>query len=1118
MEISNQGGGLLWVLRKAIPEQLLRVMKLTVVLLFFACLHVSARSYSQNVSFSGKNVPLETVLQSLEKQTGLSFFFNYDVIRDARLVTLDVKAVKLETVLDLVLGEAGLDYYRQGKTIFVVKRAVGAGVAGRPVPGLNPAVIEVKGRVLNEQGESLAGATVTVKGTNKTTLTDSKGEFLIKNVAPGATLEVTFLGYQKRDIAATSEDVMVRMAIASSKLDEVQVIAYGQTSQRLSTSDVTVVKAADIEKQPVTNALLALDGRVPGLFITQTTGLPGSGVTVRIDGKNSIANGNDPLYVIDGVPYISQLPPTVTNVLGTSGLSGAGAGNPMSFLNPADIESISVLKDADAISIYGSRAANGAVLITTKKGKPGPARFDVGFLDGWGAVPHKLDLMSTPQYLAMRHEAIANDGLVTKSTDYDINGTWDTTRHTDWQKVFLGGKAEYLNLNAQASGGTSVAQYLIGANYHQDGTVFPWNFSDRKGSVHFSIGSGTMDQRFHISLTGNYMIDNNNLPEQDQTRLALTTAPDAPKLYNADGSLNWMPAASGTSSWTNPLATWKNQYIVKTSNLVSNLSMDYRILPGLSIKSNLGYTSLQGNELLTLPAIAVAPESQATWARNANYGTTNVNSWIWEPQLDYKLPLGKFKINLLAGGTFQRTNTTDVQLSGSGYNNDQVLGNQASATTLSAYTDLISVYKYNAAFGRINLNWNDKYIVDLNGRRDGSSRFGPANQFHDFGSAGAAWVFSQERLFREHLQFISFGKLKGSYGIAGNDQIGDYKFLSLYSPYVVAVPYENSPGLTPTALSNPALEWEITKRLEGGAELGLIKDRILLGLVYYRNRSSNELLSYALPIITGFSSIAKNFPATVENYGWEFNLTATDVKSKNFTWSTGFNFTIANNKLLSFKNFTNSSYVNSLAIGKPITLIKAFRYRGVNSTTGVYQFADVHGNITSTPSALTDRTAYINTAPTFYGGLNNNLRWKEIELDLLFQFVQQKGANYAFGQTPGQFNDNQPTYLLSRWRKPGDVTGIQRFNSNSSLFTQYGDATSSDANYKHASYIKLKNVSLYWQLPDEWMKKVGVRTFRLYAQGQNLLTFTRYKGLDPETLSTGMPTLRVITFGAQIGL
>ncbi|HEX9512826.1 MAG TPA: SusC/RagA family TonB-linked outer membrane protein, partial [Puia sp.] len=970
--------------------------------------------------------------------------------------------------------------------------------------------------------------TVTIKKLGKSGTTNEKGEFVLQNVPNGTyTVEISYVGYEKftSEIVASDNTMMVNAELKKStnRLDEVQVIAYGTTTERFNTGNVSVVKAEDIEKQPVNNPLLALEGRVPGLVITQAAGLPGSGVTVQIQGQNSIGNGNDPFYVIDGVPYTSQLLPSLNHLLlGTSGVNNPQAGNPLSYINPSDIESISVLKDADATAIYGSRAANGAILITTKKGKAGQTKADINMQSGWGQVTRKLDLLNTQQYLQMRHEALNNDGITASlaNGDYDLL-QWDTTRYTDWQKALIGGTAQYTNVSASVSGGTTTTQYIVGGTYHRETTVFPGHFADQKGSLHFNINSVSANQKFRLQLSGNYLVDNNQLPGIDLTNTAITLAPNEPSLYNADGSLNWAPSATGTSTfYNNPLSYLYNKYTNKANNLISNAVFSYQVLPGLDVRSSFGYTNLQINEIATSPLISTPPEARPYNQSAAQYGNNNINSWIIESQVSYKRVIGKGRIEALVGTTINQNNSNGQQLTGIGYNSDLVLEDIRSAASVTVQSTIASLYKYNALFGRLSYNWDDKYLINLTARRDGSSRFGAANQFHNFGAAGIGWIFSKEAIIRNTLPFLSFGKLRASYGTTGNDQIGDYQFLNLYRPTYAQVPYQGATGLAPNGLANPYLQWEETKKLQFGLEVGFLKDRILLNTNYFQNRSSNQLLNYVLPIITGFVGIARNFPATVQNKGWEFTLTVTNVKTRDFTWSTHINLTLPQNKLVAFPNLASSSYAAALAIGQPITIQHVFHLISVNDTTGIYQFADSKGNPTYNPSFGTDYTVIINTSPKFYGGFQNSFSYKGFQLDFLFQFVKQKALNYFLGYYPGTEGSNQPVSVLSRWQKPGDIAPIQRYNSNYGLFQQFFDASVfSDAAYSDASYIRLKNLSLSWQLPEVWRKKAHLQNARLYMQGQNLLTITKYQGMDPENESTiSLPPLRVLSVGVQVEL
>ena len=730
--------------------------------------------------------------------------------------------------------------------------------------------------------------------------------------------------------------------------------------------------------------------------------------------------------------------------------------------------------------------------------------------------------MNTPQYLQMRHEAINNDGLITQSSDFDINGTWDTTRFTDWQKTLIGGTAQHTNVYGSVSGGNSTTQYLFGATYNrQDHGYSLVIFSDQKGAVNISINSTSSNQKFHFRFTGNYLIDNNQLPQLDLTGQAMILPPDAPRIYNKDGNLNWAQE-NGTSTWQNPLASNYNTYQNKTSNLVSNVIISYTIFPGLDLKSSFGYNKLLSNEFIANPLIAWAPEYRPYLQRVSEFGTNSISSWIIEPQISYNKTIGKGTLDVLLGTTIHQMYSNGLQIEALGFNSDQLLGDISAASSVVPQSATNTVYKYNAVFGRLNYNWSDKYILDLSIRRDGSSRFGPANQFHNFGAAGFAWLFSNEGFIKNSLPFLSFGKLRASYGTSGNDQIGDYKFLNLYTSTYAPVPYQSLVGLTPNGLTNPYLEWEEAKKLEFGTELGFVKDRILITVSHYQNRSSNQLLPYNLPVITGAYSVVKNFPAIVQNSGWEFTLATVNIKTKDFEWTSHFNISLPSNKLISFPNLDNTPYANSFMIGKSLGDLHVLHFMGVDPATGIYQFADGHGGITSDPDTLnysTGHFAIINGFPKLFGGFDNSFRFKGFELDILFQFAKQMGPNYYFGplNPAGSFNINEPTYLLNRWQEPKDIATHQRYNSNYSLAQPLSDVQQSDAGYSDASYIRLKNLSLSWQLPVTWRAKAHLQNARVFILAQNLLTFTSYTGLDPETRSSiTLPPLRVVTFGFQV--
>jgi TonB-dependent starch-binding outer membrane protein SusC len=1102
--------------------QLVKVMKITGFLLVVALCHVSAAGFSQQVTLSLKDAPIEKVFREIERQTGYGFLYNKKMLADLPTVTLHVKNADIKEVLDQCFRSEQIEYVISEQTILIREKiqAVKESVrANTPPSG------EVTGNITDESGQPLAGATIKLKNGKILGLSDEKGDFKLKNVAANAVIEISFTGYGVAEIQVNGQSALkISLKRANNKLDDVQVIAYGTTTQRLNTGNVTTVTSREIEEQPVSNPLAALEGRVPGLVVTQATGAPGGGFTVQIRGQNSIANGNAPFYVVDGVPY----PSVAFGASQNETLQSGKGGSALNFLNPADIESIEVLKDADATSIYGSQAANGAILITTKKGKPGRMNINLNTYTGFGEVTRNPHLLNNQQYLNMRHEAFANDGA-TPSPNYDYDLTfWDTTRYTNWEKVLLGNTAHYDDAQASVSGGTVNTQYLVGGGYHRETAVFPvilpGQGEDQKGSAHANLTTASDNKKFKLGLNVQYSSDANTVQPNDFTGIAYTLLPDAPPIFNSEGKLNWAPLSPGQlGTWTNPFSGLYQTWKATTANLVSNATVSYTLLPGLEIKTSLGYTSQVTNALLTAPSTSLDPGiPNAVQYASSTFVTTNFHSWIAEPQLNYRLNLGKAGIlSALAGSTFRDDNSNYQQISAFGFVSDGLLGNLASASRFTPSSSGYD-YKYNALFGRLNYNWQDKYLVTLSGRRDGSSRFGPGKQFADFGAVGAAWIFSGEGFFKKHVSFLSFGKLRASYGTSGSDQIANYDFLNLYNTN--SYPYQGIQTLSPASLFNPDLAWEVDKKLEGGLELGFLKDRISTTISVYRSRSGNQLISTPLSEVTGFGAIPANLPALVQNSGLELVFNTTNIRSKNFRWTSSMNLTVPRNKLLAYPNFINSSYANTLVIGQPLTIQKVYHLLGVNDTTGVYQFATAKGSPTYNPTPNVDNTSLVNTNPKFYGGFQNRIEYKGISLDFHFQFVKQTGSNFIkyndSYSTPGVFQ-NQPSYVLNRWQKPGDIKPYEQFSQNYSgaayNATQY--VVNSDFAYSDASFIRLRNLALSYTLSPNWVHRAHLQDVRIKIQGENLLTITKYRGNDPESQNYfGLPPIRVLTAGIQVNL
>jgi TonB-linked SusC/RagA family outer membrane protein len=960
--------------------------------------------------------------------------------------------------------------------------------------------------IVTDNNGALPGVTIAIKSRPIAVLADEKGNYAII-AGSNDILVFSFLGYKSVEIPVTNRSIInVQLREDATNLKEVVINAgYYSTKESESTGNISKITSKDIETQPVTNVLAAMQGRMAGVNITQETGVPGGGFNIQIRGINSLrAEGNEPLYIIDGVPYASQ-------ALSYSQISTnmPGDGSPLNSINPDDIQSIEVLKDADATAIYGSRGANGVVLISTKKGKQGKTQFSVNASKGSGQVTQTMQLMNTEQYLAMRRQAFANDGITQiPDYEYDVNGTWDPTRYTDWQKELIGGTAEITGVQTSVSGGNEQTQFLLSGTYHSETTIFPGDFIYKKAAFHSNINHESENKKFKLNFSSNYTHQDNDQPWTDFTLMAMSLAPNAPALYDAQGNLNWE-----NNTWDNPLANLEGKFNSKTGDIVANTLLSYQLFKNLELKSSFGYTNLHYNESRTTPSTQYNPAYNIT-SKNSSILVNNTNrqSWIIEPQINWKKEFGKSNLDVLLGSTFLNQDSDRLIIRGRGFTSNSLMHDLASATTITVLNNQETNYKYQAFFGRINWKWQDTYILNATGRRDGSSRFGPGKQFATFGAVGAAWLFSKEQFLKNNAAFFSFGKLRASYGTTGNDQIGDYQFMDTYSSSGSS--YQGVVGLQPTRLFNPDYGWETNTKLEIALETGFLDDRIFFTWAWYDNKSSNQLVGIPLPATTGFSSLQANLDATVQNTGVEVTLRSTNIQTPQFNWTTNFNLTVPQNKLVSFPGLESSTYANQYVVGQSINIQKLYNNTGLNPQTGIYSFEDVNGDdILSYPD---DSQTIRDLSPKYFGGLQNHLEYKGWQLDFLFQFVKQENYNWAYiAGLPGAFV-NQSVYASDSWQKPSDSSPYQQYSTgvNNAVVEAYYKYISSTAAVSDASFIRLKNVALSYDLPKQWIKELRCK---IYMQGQNLLLFTPYKGADPEFRSAGyLPPLKVLTAGIQL--
>jgi TonB-linked SusC/RagA family outer membrane protein len=1065
---------------------------------------------NRRISISVSNQSLLSVLDSLCARIDSRAVVPMNKINYKEICSIEARNQSFKAILDRFLEKRNISWEVQGKNIIF-----------RPSDTTAPKII-IKGVITDDAGQPLPGANIKIKGTHTGSTTDEQGHFTLTADKKDAILSISYTGYDKQEVAVpTNNYVQVKLVRSGNMLDEVVTIAYGSTSRRLNTGNVTRITDKDIGPIGGMNPLASLQGRVAGLAITASSGVPGTSYTMQIEGRNSIDNGSEPLFIVDGIPIIT--PGKRMNILSSIASQNIDNGGISFFnnLNGADIESMEVLKGADATAIYGSRGANGVILITTKRGRAGKTAFNLDVSTGIKQVGHMPELLSTPQYLGMRKEAFANDGLIPTSIPGDVNYApdltlWDQHRDVNWQKYLMGSTAHTTDVNAAVSGGNKNTQFLFSTGYHHETSVFPSNMGYNKGTFNFNLNHKSANSKFTVDFNAKYSIDDNNLYNAELT--SILTPPNAPVLYDKTGKLNW---EENEGVFDNPAADLLKTYQIKTHNLLVSIKPGYKITDNLTFHTNFGYNGLKTDEYSIEPISSQNPLTNSVITGSASFGTSKYKNYIIEPQLDYSAFLFNGKISALLGGSWQYNISSRLSATGDGYTNDLLLYSIAAAADTSYPSNEHPYYKYAAVFGRLIYNYEDKYIVNASARRDGSSRFGPQKPYANFGSIGAAWLFTNEDFAKELFPFLEFGKLRSSYGVTGNDQIGDYRYLDLWSSSGIQ-PYQGIPTVQPQALLNPTFSWERNRKLEVAIELSALHDRVFLSTSYFRNQSDNQLLEFRLPSQSGFMMITRNLPAVIRNTGWELTTTLNLIEGEIFNWTINANLTVPSNKLVRYPGIENSSYNTDYAVGYSTNVIKGYRSTGIDKNTGVYTFKDVDMD---TQLTAADYQVLGKTDPKYYGGINSSIKFHQFQLDFLLEFKKQTVRSYYYSayissHVPG-FASNQLTDVLNRWQHPGDNASIQKFTAvtSSDAYATKETTAFSDIAYTSGTYLKVRNVSLVYNIKENVATKLRLKRLHVYIQGQNLFTFTGYKGFDPETpYYFSLPPLRTVRAGLQIGL
>lgn len=1074
-----------------------------IALILTLLLATNLTSWSQNpeptdalnttwVVLQARRMPLPQAFRSIQQKTGLLFVYQPGLVDVYNDVQVPEGRFTVAAALDSVIKGTYLDYTESNRNIIVFKK---------------PILLAVRGYVKDAAtGEPLPGANILVKDTERMTQTDVNGKYEIGALSDDI-LVVSFSGMLTSE-GKVNNSTKVDFDLKPVTLEPVTVNGgYYQVSHIEQTGNIASTKRAAIVRQPVSNPLQTMQVSMPGVFVQALSGLPGSGIEVEIRDPGSLRKAKRPLFLVDGIPYPAQ---SLSSVL-SSGLVIPNSSS-MGGVSPAMIESIDVLKDADATAIYGSRGANGVVLITTMR----QHKFDPGFgIDmnvnsGISQVANYVELLQRDQWLDMRREAFAND----KSTPNKVNAPdlllWDTTRNTNWQKKLIGNTAKFADASIAVHGGSDQLRVYAAYNINKQTNVFPGTFNYTRGSGLLNIQVSPENEKLQFSSSINYSVEENELPTIDLTKEAMSLSPVAPNIYSSEDDLNW---ENGT--WLNPYANLRNRLSVSAKYFLASSQASYPIFRSVRVKVNAGFTNIDRQEI-NLNRISsqnpVNPEKPITGTQIRS--NVSSSTWIAEPQLEYKKDFNWGKVTMLFGSTFQRSKQQGATLVGYGYTSDATLESMPSAPLIESYEPSDIEYSYGSLFARLGYSYQGRYLLNLTGRRDESSRFAPG-MIGKFGAVGAAWIFSREK-FASGWEFLEHGKVRVSYGTVGNDQIDDYGYLDSYA--TTELTYGGQSGIYPTRIANSKYSWELSRKFETGLQLGFLTNHVMLELSYYRNNSTNQLLGRHLGATTGFETVQYNLPVKVRSTGLEVSVDALFVNTANVRWTSNLNMTFPKNKLVRYDNINESTDDRKYTVGESINVLKRYKYLGIDNETGNFLYDDRNGD--SRFDAF-DLQSTKQNGPHWYGALENTITYKSFQLSLTLQYVNQtRQSLFKQFSVPGSNRTNQPVSVMDRWQSPGDNIEGHRFTQNVSGIREYMEGqTFGENGFADASYMRIKNLSISYTIPADLSERIKLTSSSIFIRSQNILTITNYPGLDPENADINVvPPVRTITIGVQLKL
>ncbi len=961
----------------------------------------------------------------------------------------------------------------------------------------------------SETGEGLVGCTVILEGTQKGTITDGEGKYVILVPKSGGTLVYSFIGYEaQKAIIKTSNILNILLDVSPDLLDELVVVGYGTEIKTKVTGSISEISGDDIALTPVSTVEQTLQGKVAGVFIEANNGKVGGDVKIRIRGNSSINASNQPLFIVDGIPINTVAINDYYNVYL----------NPLNDIDFNDIESVEVLKDASASAIYGSRGANGVIIITTKRGKAGKSKITVDYQRGTSKPTRLRDFLNGGEYVDYYTQAAINAGeydfanaitgyaSVEDAVDAYVNkvnnkfdkisgySDWRTNEtNTDWQPLaFQDAVSSMIDLSA--SGGTETFQYFTSMGYSSQDGIMLGNHGDRFNTI--TNLDAKLSDKLTIGLTLNLSRSiNNDIPDDNSFSTPLQIVAQSPITPPKDTTGEYYDQP--TTLYYNPLIEVDNVFFESTTfRTLTNLTTEYQLFPALAIRGELGGDITNHAQERFYGSKSEVGLSVGGYATNYNSGVQYFDTKLL---LIYKKALNESNNFAMTVGTeYNAYQDYFNYVEGQGFPSDK-LQTLASAAEIVLGSSQKDYYRFLSYFARINYDYQEKYLFNITARADGSSRFSENNRYGIFPSASAGWILSNES-FLEKNAVISFLKIRASYGFTGNAGIGNFDYKGLYGVGT----YNSTSSLYPSTIANSDLTWEKTAQTDIGLDFGLFKDRINGEIDYYIKQTTDLLLDVPVPATTGYAIQTQNV-GSLENKGFEFVLNTENFVGK-FSWSTSLNFSTNKNKITELANgqtlidLGGSDFLNVLMVGQPLGIFYGAEYAGVDPDNGdgLWYINDgTSGNATTNDFNEANYVIIGDPNPNFIAGITNNIAYKNISLDFTFQGVYGNDVNlqgdYWMSSNASQY-DNQTVDQLNAWQNPGDVTDIPE---NRLLF-ENGTAARSSRYLSDASYLRLKTLTLSYEFPKRMTNKLNMSSLRIYMSAYNLATITNYRGWDPE--------------------